>query len=368
MSPPAKKIKWKKGLKFPSLEEGRAALIQHTIDQQQSFRVVKSDHKRFFTRCLSGPECPYQVSLYVRRDTVNAQVNHYKPHTCKPETHVGWVPPESGASHKQMEVNGVQLEANPQNEPVNGAPNDIESNVKIDETPGQGAAVPEKGTVSEASKAIESLQIAEETAAVEDPITSWDQAVAAEEASTPMVNVKDKKKSKKQKKKKKSKTKKDQKAQKSKETQPKTPEEPPTGAREPEYNAVYDKGLQTRREVLGNAHVDHSLAANSNAFSRPMQEVVTEWAWGNVWNREGLNRQQRSLLNIGLLTALNRTPELAVHVRGAINNGLSELEIREAIIHSTVYCGAPAGMEATRTAEKVLREMEENGEHERVLK
>lgn len=119
--------------------------------------------------------------------------------------------------------------------------------------------------------------------------------------------------------------------------------------------------------MLGDEHVDRALANNSSAFASPMQEMVTEWAWGNVWNRPGLNRKQRSLLNIGLLMALNRTPELAVHIRGAVNNGLSEVEIREAIMHSTVYCGAPAGMEATRTAERVLQEMAEKGEIERVL-
>lgn len=109
-------IKWRRGLKFPSLEEGRAALIQHTIDQQQSFRVDKSDHKRFFTRCLSGRGCPYRVRLYVRRDTVQAQVNEYKPeHTCSPDTHVGWVPPTN--AQIQPEVNGAESEATSQNEP-----------------------------------------------------------------------------------------------------------------------------------------------------------------------------------------------------------------------------------------------------------
>ena len=133
------------------------------------------------------------------------------------------------------------------------------------------------------------------------------------------------------------------------------------------HSALFQKGLQTRRAVLGEKHVDRALTNNASAFSSPMQEMVTEWAWGNIWNRPGLDRKQRSLMNIGLLMALNRTPELAMHIRGAINNGLSEVEIREAILHSTVYCGAPAGMEATRTAERVLQEMAEKGELERVL-
>lgn len=130
---------------------------------------------------------------------------------------------------------------------------------------------------------------------------------------------------------------------------------------------LYNQGLQTRRAVVGNEHVDRSLNSASD-FSRPMQEMITEWAWGNIWNRPGLDRKQRSLLNIGMLTALNRSHELAVHVRGAVNNGLTEIEIREAIMHATVYCGAPAGMEATRTAERVLNEMVERGEHQRELK
>ncbi|RHZ60221.1 uncharacterized protein CDV56_107404 [Aspergillus thermomutatus] len=130
---------------------------------------------------------------------------------------------------------------------------------------------------------------------------------------------------------------------------------------------LYNRGLETRRAVVGNEHVDRSLN-NATDFSRPMQEMITEWAWGNIWNRPGLDRKQRSLLNIGMLTALNRSHELGVHIRGAVNNGLTEIEIREAIIHATVYCGAPAGMEATRTAERVLNEMAEKGEHQRELK
>ncbi|KAF7117567.1 hypothetical protein CNMCM5793_006619 [Aspergillus hiratsukae] len=130
---------------------------------------------------------------------------------------------------------------------------------------------------------------------------------------------------------------------------------------------LYAQGLETRRAVVGNEHVDRSLNSASD-FSRPMQEMITEWAWGNIWNRPGLDRKQRSLLNIGMLTALNRSYELGVHIRGAVNNGLTEIEIREAIMHATVYCGAPAGMEATRTAERVLNEMVERGEHQRELK
>lgn len=128
----------------------------------------------------------------------------------------------------------------------------------------------------------------------------------------------------------------------------------------------YEAGLDTRRAVLGPAHVNRSIQ-NSNAFTAPMQEMITEWAWGHVWNRPGLDRKQRSLMNIGMLIALDRQPELAMHVRGAVRNGLSELEIREAVIHATVYCGAPAGMEAMRTVDGILGEMERAGEIKREL-
>lgn len=115
-------------------------------------------------------------------------------------------------------------------------------------------------------------------------------------------------------------------------------------------------GLQTRREVLGAEHVDRSLARASN-FSRPMQELVTEYCWGAVWSRPGLDRKVRSLLNIVMLTALGRRHELEVHIRGAVTNGVTPLEIREALLQAAVYCGVPAAMDATRAAEAVLREL-----------
>ena len=133
------------------------------------------------------------------------------------------------------------------------------------------------------------------------------------------------------------------------------------------HKQLFEEGLKTRRSVIGDAYVDRALENGSTEFSRPGQEFITEWAWGNVWGRPGLAKRDRSLLNIGMLMALNRGPELAVHIRGARNNGLSELEIREAIIHATVYCGAPAGVDAMKIAERVLNEMAENGEMEREL-
>jgi 4-carboxymuconolactone decarboxylase len=112
-------------------------------------------------------------------------------------------------------------------------------------------------------------------------------------------------------------------------------------------------GLQTRREVLGAEHVDRSLS-QASAFARPLQELVTEYCWGAVWARPGLDRKVRSLLNIVMLTALGRRQELEVHVRGAITNGVSVTEIQEALLQAAIYCGVPAAMDATRTAEAAL--------------
>jgi 4-carboxymuconolactone decarboxylase len=117
--------------------------------------------------------------------------------------------------------------------------------------------------------------------------------------------------------------------------------------------SVYDTGLQIRKDVLGAEHVERSLA-NADGFSRPMQEFVTEWCWGAIWSRPGIDRKTRSLLNIGMLTALNRNHELGVHVRGAITNGCTPEEIREVLMQASVYCGAPAALEAFRTASAAL--------------
>lgn len=121
-------------------------------------------------------------------------------------------------------------------------------------------------------------------------------------------------------------------------------------------NGRYEAGLQARREVLGNAHVERSMA-NSSEFAAPIQDLVTEYCWGEVWTRDTLDRRTRSLLNLVMLTALNRMHELAVHVRGAINNGCTPDEIREALLQAAIYCGVPAGLESTRVAEKVIDEL-----------
>ncbi|MBD3752529.1 carboxymuconolactone decarboxylase family protein [Microbacterium sp. F51-2R] len=119
---------------------------------------------------------------------------------------------------------------------------------------------------------------------------------------------------------------------------------------------AYDDGLQVRREVLGAAHVDRSLGRVSE-FSRPVQEFVTEHVWGAIWTREGLDRRTRSLLNLAMLTALNRSHELGVHVRGAIRNGVTAEEIQETFLQTAVYVGAPAALESFRVAEAMLNEM-----------
>ncbi|KAK5806057.1 hypothetical protein VI817_000315 [Penicillium citrinum] len=133
------------------------------------------------------------------------------------------------------------------------------------------------------------------------------------------------------------------------------------------HKQLFEEGLKVRREVVGDSYVEKALESGSTEFSRPGQELVTEWAWGNIWTRPGLERRDRSLLNIGMLMALNRGPELGIHLRGARNNGLSELEIREAIMHASVYCGAPAGVDAFKIAERVFNEMAANGEMPREL-
>jgi 4-carboxymuconolactone decarboxylase len=118
----------------------------------------------------------------------------------------------------------------------------------------------------------------------------------------------------------------------------------------------YEIGLAVRKEVLGEAHVERSLAAVTE-FSRPVQEFVTSACWGDIWSRPGLDRRTRSLLNLVMLTALGRNHELGVHVRGAITNGCTEQEIQEALLQAAVYCGVPAALESFRVAERVLGEI-----------
>lgn len=120
---------------------------------------------------------------------------------------------------------------------------------------------------------------------------------------------------------------------------------------------LFDKGLKVRREVLGAEYVDNAIK-NADDFSQDMQELVTQYCWGDVWNRPGLDRRTRSFLNLAMITALNRPHELKLHVRGALNNGLSKDEIKEVFLQVAIYCGVPAAIDAFRTAREVFKEME----------
>jgi 4-carboxymuconolactone decarboxylase len=116
---------------------------------------------------------------------------------------------------------------------------------------------------------------------------------------------------------------------------------------------LFDQGLQTRREVLGADYVDNAIQ-NADAFSLPLQELVTQYAWGDVWNRPGLPRRERSMLVLAMLTALNRPHEIKLHLRGALNNGVTRDEIREIFLQAAIYCGAPAAMDSFRVARDVF--------------
>jgi 4-carboxymuconolactone decarboxylase len=119
---------------------------------------------------------------------------------------------------------------------------------------------------------------------------------------------------------------------------------------------LFDKGLKTRREVLGSDYVDAAIA-NADDFTRALQEHTTQYAWGDIWNRPGLDRKTRSLLNLAMLTALNRPHELRLHVRGALNNGVTKDEMREVFLQSAIYCGIPAAMDSFRNAREVFKEL-----------
>lgn len=125
----------------------------------------------------------------------------------------------------------------------------------------------------------------------------------------------------------------------------------------PKNPALFEEGLATRREVLGDAYVNASIN-NATDFNIEMQELVTQYCWGDVWNRPGLDRRSRSLLNLAMLTALNRPHELKIHLRGALNNGVTRDEIKEVFLQTAIYCGVPAAVDAFRTATEVFKEMD----------
>ena len=117
----------------------------------------------------------------------------------------------------------------------------------------------------------------------------------------------------------------------------------------------FEKGLKMRKEVLGEEYVDAALA-KADDFNRDFQKLITEYCWGGSWGRGVLSKQQRSILNLGMLAALNRPHEFKLHFLGALTNGVSLEEIREVLIQIAIYCGVPAGVEAFRIAREVFKE------------
>ena len=116
---------------------------------------------------------------------------------------------------------------------------------------------------------------------------------------------------------------------------------------------LFEEGLAVRREVLGADYVNNAVAS-ANDFNREFQELVTEYCWGKVWTRPGLDRKTRSLINVAMLTALNRPHEVALHVRGALNNGCTRDDIQEVLLQTAIYCGVPAAVDGFRIAREVL--------------
>ena len=120
---------------------------------------------------------------------------------------------------------------------------------------------------------------------------------------------------------------------------------------------LFEIGLQIRREVLGAEYVDKSIS-QADDFSRPLQELVTEYCWGTVWSRPGISRKMRSLINLAMLTALNRPHEVKLHLKAALNNGCSKEEIMEVLLQTAIYCGVPAAIDSFRLAREVFSEIE----------
>ncbi len=118
--------------------------------------------------------------------------------------------------------------------------------------------------------------------------------------------------------------------------------------------SMFDKGFENRKKVLGAEHVERSWAA-ADGFNRPIQELVTQYCWGEVWGREGIPFKTRSMINIAMLSVMNRNHELKVHVQGALRNGVTEEEIQEILMQVAIYAGVPASLEAFRVASEAIR-------------
>jgi 4-carboxymuconolactone decarboxylase len=119
----------------------------------------------------------------------------------------------------------------------------------------------------------------------------------------------------------------------------------------------YSNGLEVRRAVLGDAHVDRALS-RSNAFNQEFQELITRYAWGEIWTRPGLPRHTRSLITVAMMVALNRPDEFRLHVRAAFNNGVTRDQIKEVLLQSAIYCGVPAANSAFHLAEEVFAQLD----------
>jgi 4-carboxymuconolactone decarboxylase len=122
----------------------------------------------------------------------------------------------------------------------------------------------------------------------------------------------------------------------------------------------FERGLEIRKAVLGKEYVENSLKS-ADDFNRPMQELSTEYCWGAVWGREGLSRKERSLINIAMISALNRPHELKLHVAAALTNGVTRDEIREVLLQVAIYCGVPAGMDSFRIAREAFATVDKKG-------
>ena len=121
---------------------------------------------------------------------------------------------------------------------------------------------------------------------------------------------------------------------------------------------TYERGLEIRKSVLGKEFVEKSIAS-ADDFNRPLQELVTEYCWGAVWGREGLSKKTRSIINLAMISALNRPHELKMHVKGALRNGLTREEIREVLLQVGIYCGVPAAVDSFRVAREALTELDQ---------
>jgi 4-carboxymuconolactone decarboxylase len=120
--------------------------------------------------------------------------------------------------------------------------------------------------------------------------------------------------------------------------------------------AMFEKGLSIRRAVLGADYVDKAISS-ADDFSRPLQELVTQYCWGEIWGRPGLDRKTRSLINLAMISALNRPHEVKAHIKGALNNGLTKDDIREVFLQVAIYCGVPAAVDSFRIAQETFKEL-----------